>query len=131
MARGKKTEPEVIYKIMASYAITQNKNETAKLLGISESTVRKVIEENKNNPEFAKVCEQKKADFEEQATDIIYKILERIKQEIEDDENNIPLNQLSATLGVLYDKRALSRGESTDNKKVEIKLPPEVTEYAV
>jgi hypothetical protein len=42
-------------------------------------------------------------------------LLERIEKEVLDDEKDIPLNHLTTAMGTLYDKRALSRGETTQN----------------
>lgn len=37
---------------------------------------------------------------------------------------------LTTAIGTLYDKRALALGESTENTKIEFKLPKDVEEYA-
>jgi Asp-tRNA(Asn)/Glu-tRNA(Gln) amidotransferase B subunit len=115
MARGKKTSPEVVYKVMVSYAITHNNVETARQLGIPESTVRKIVEDNKKSDEFRKLCDQKKDEFAEKTSRIIDKLLARIENEVLDEEKDIPLNHLTTAMGTLYDKRALSRGETTQN----------------
>ena len=115
MARGKKTSPEVIYKVLTSYAITHNYNQTAKNLGMPEPTVEKIVKDNKDTEEFKKLCEQKREEFSEKASAIIDMLLERITKEVADDEKEIPLNHLTTAMGTLYDKRALSRGEMTQN----------------
>ncbi len=115
MARGKKTSPEVIYKVMTSYAITKNYNQTAKNLGMAESTVEKIVKDNKDTDEFKKLCEQKQEEFSEKASVIIDMLLERITETVADNEKDIPLHHLTTAIGTLYDKRALSRGESTQN----------------
>ena len=115
MARGKKTEPEMIYKVMVSYAITRNNMETSRQLGIPESTVRKIVEDNKNSDEFRKLCEEKQGEFAEKTSAIIDKLLDRITKEVDDEEKDIPLHHLTTALGTVYDKRALSKGEMTQN----------------
>lgn len=40
------------------------------------------------------------------------------------------IKALTTAIGTLYDKRALAQGESTDNTKIEFKLPKGVDEYA-
>ncbi len=130
MPRGKKTSPETIYAIMASWAVTNSYAETARTVGLAESTVKKIVDENKSNPEFEEVCRQKKADFSEHASRIIDKALKRLEQTIDDTENTIPVNHLTTVIGTLYDKKALSDGDATDNVKIEIKLPEGVEEYA-
>ena len=115
MARGKKTSPEMIYKILTSYAVTHNYNQTAKNLGMPEPTVEKIVKEHKDTDEFKKLCEQKREEFADKASVIIDMLLERITQEVADNEKEIPLHHLTTAIGTLYDKRALSKGEMTQN----------------
>ena len=115
MARGKKTSPEVIYQVMTSYAITRNMNETSKALNMPYSTVKDIIDSNIDKDEFKKLREEKENEFSEKASRIIDLLLERVENEVLDDEKEIPLNHLTTALGTLYDKRALSRGEMTQN----------------
>ena len=41
--------------------------------------------------------------------------MERITNEVNNTEKEIPLNHLTTAMGTLYDKRALSKGEMTQN----------------
>jgi len=158
--RGQKTDNKTKAKVRASYALTNSYNKTAKELGISDKTVKKIIEENPK--EFTKVYEKKKQDFADKATTIIDKGMELLKRrfdtalenqnELEElidmvisdsnsDENDklshkekmdivkkirrIELNNLSeitTSIGTLYDKRALYKGESTENNKFEVNI---------
>lgn len=122
MPRGQKTTPEVIYSVMASWAITRNCNETADKLGLAESTVRKLVKENKDKPEYAKLCDDAKDEFSEKATEVIEKAFDRLVEMLDDRERDIPVNQLTNTIGTMYDKRALAKGESTDNTKIEVDI---------
>ena len=115
MARGKKTSPEVIYQVMTSYAITRNMNETSRALNMPYSTVKDIIDGNIDKEEFAKLREEKENEFAEKSSRIIDKLLERIENEVLDTEKDIPLNHLTTAMGTLYDKRALSKGEMTQN----------------
>lgn len=128
--RGKKTSPEVIYQVMTSWAIHRNNMEVSRELGIPEATVRKIVDEHKDEEEYAKLCDEKKEEFADKATRIIDKALKRLEQAIENNEEYIPVNQLTTAIGTLYDKRALAKGESTNNTKVLIQLPEGVEEYA-
>lgn len=130
MSRGKKTSPEVIYQVMTSWAVTNNYNETSKALNMAVSTVKKIVADNKDKPEFAKLCQDKKNTFVEKADEIIDILLERIIREATDKEKDIPLSQLTTALGTVYDKRALAKGESTENTKITFDLPPGVDEFA-
>lgn len=130
MPKGKQTPPEVVYQVLTSWATTNNYSETARDLNMAESTVRKIVADNKDKPEFATLCEEKKEEFADKATRIIDKALNRLEQAIENTEEYIPVNQLTTAIGTLYDKRALAKGESTNNTKVIIELPEGIDEYA-
>lgn len=113
--RGKKTSPEVIYQVMTSWAVTNNYNETARELGMAVSSIKQIVDAHKDEEEFAKLRIEKRDDFAEKATVIIDKALERLKNAIENNEEYIPVNQLTTAIGTLYDKRALAKGETTQN----------------
>lgn len=115
MARGKKTSPEVIYQVMTSWICTRNLNQTARELNLPFSTVKNIVDANKDKEEFIKLGEQKREEFSDKASLIIDMLLERITQTVADDEKDIPLHHLTTAIGTLYDKRALSRGETTQN----------------
>ena len=151
MARGKKTSPEVIYQVMTSWAVTNNYNETANALNMAVSSVKKIVQDNKDKPEFVKLCEDKRATFADKATEIIDKGLmllkRRMDRAIEEEETlddliediwamddkemsqqtktatvnkikNMQLHNLkdiTTAIGTLYDKRALAKGEMTQN----------------
>ena len=115
MARGKKTSPDVIYQVMTSYAITRNMNETSRALDMPYSTVKDIIDSNIDKDEFKKLREEKESEFAEKSSRIIDLLLKRIENEVLDDERDIPLNHLTTAMGTLYDKRALSKGEMTQN----------------
>jgi hypothetical protein len=115
MARGKKSAPEVIYKVMTSYAITNNMRETSRNLDIPLGTVKDIIDKHKEEDEYKQLQTQKKDEFSEKASAIIDMLLERITDEVANKGKDIPLNHLTTAMGTLYDKRALNRGESTNN----------------
>lgn len=121
MARGVKTDNAKIAEIMTSYALTNSYNATAKECGVSDSTVKKVIQENQE--EFGKVQEQKKEEFADKASKLIDKAMDKLNKAL--DKDDIPVNNLTTVIGTLYDKRALAKGESTDNNKVEVTIKVE------
>ena len=122
MAQGKKTDSITIYKVMISYITTRNYSETARQLDMPESTVRKIIDDNKDKEEFTKLCEEKRDEFVDKATRIINKALDRLDKVLEDKEERIPVNNLSTVIGTLYDKRALAKGEPTNNERLTINI---------
>ena len=130
MSRGKKTSPETVYAIMGSWAITESYAETSRILNIPVKTVEDIVKKHIDKPEFAKLRRDKRDEFADKATKIINSALERLENTIDDYENNIPVNHLTTVIGTLFDKRALTQGEATENTVVEIKLPPGCEKYA-
>ena len=115
MARGKKTSPEVIYQVMTSWAVTNNYNETAKDLNMAVSSVKKIVQDNKDKDEFAKLCTEKREEFSDKASKLIDMLLERLESELDNEDKDIPINHITTAIGTLYDKRALAKGEMTQN----------------
>ena len=151
MARGKKTNPETIYKVMALWFTNYNLRETARIMGMPLSTVKGIVDEHKNADEFEELRTQTEKAFAQKTTEIIDKSLlllnRRIDRAIEHEEdldafideiwdvdedemsfkekdklvNKIKtlqlqnIKDLTTAIGTLYDKRALSRGEMTQN----------------
>lgn len=151
MARGKKTNPETVYKIMALWFTNYNLRETARELNIPLSTVKDTVDKYKNADEFQQLRTQTEKAFAQKTTEIIEKGLiilnKRLNRAIEHEEdlddlieevwdidedemsykekdklvNKIKTLQLqnikdiTTAIGTLYDKRALSRGELTQN----------------
>ena len=113
--RGKKTAPEDVYRVMTSYAMTKNISETSRQLNMPYMTVKDIIDKNIDKDEFVKLREEKENEFAEKASVIIDKIMERITNEVNNTDKEIPLNHLTTAMGTLYDKRALSKGEMTQN----------------
>lgn len=130
MAKGKKTDNGTIYKVMLSYIVTRNYSETARQLDMPESTVRKIIDDNKDKEEFAKLCEEKRDEFVEKATRLIDKALNRLEKALDDNKERIPVNNLSTVIGTLYDKKSLSEGKATVNADINIKMSKEVEDLS-
>ena len=115
MARGKKTSPEVIYQVMTSYAVTNNYNQTAKELNMSYATVKDIVQRHKDDEQFVKLQAEKREEFADKASIVIDKALNRLVQQLDDEERDIPTHHLSTVIGTMYDKRALAKGEMTQN----------------
>ena len=107
-------DSETKSKVIASYALTNSYNKTAKEFGISDKTVKKIVEENPT------LYEQKKDKFVEKADKIIDKALDKLEQEI--DKGTVPANHLATIIGTMYDKRALAKGESTENATFKVDI---------
>lgn len=123
---NKKIDNKKVQEIMTSYALTNSYNKTAKECRVSDKTVKKVISEH--SEEFTKISEQKKEKFVEYADRLIYKALDKLDKELERD--NIPVNNLTTVIGVLFDKKALVKGEATTNASITIKMNDEIKELS-
>ena len=115
MARGKKTDYDKIYNVMTTWFATHNYEETARVLNMPSATVKDIVKANKDADEFIELRRQKQEEFSDKASVIIDMLLERITKTVADGEKEIPLHHLTTAIGTLYDKRALSKGEMTQN----------------
>lgn len=111
MPRGKKTPPEVIYRIMTSWAVTNNCKETARDLELPVATVMRIVNANKDKPEFIKLRSEKLNEFSVRASEIIQKGLtlldKRFGRAIESEEElDILIDEIFAA-----DKAELSQDE--------------------
>lgn len=128
MARGKKQDSKTIIDIMTSYTMTNSFTETAKELGMPITTVESVYKANKDNPKFAKAREKIENKFVNRATSVIDKTLDVIEQKLNEavEDNDIRkytrLSELASLINTLYDKRALAKGESTQNENIEVNI---------
>ena len=130
VARGQKTNPELIYKIMTAWAVAQNVSAVARDFNMAESTVRKIVDDNKDKPEFKELCEEKREEFSKMASRLIEKAARRLEMTLDDEGKDIPANHLTTVIGTLYDKKALADGNATNNVSVSVKLPEGIDEYA-
>ena len=130
MARGVKIDNQKIQEIIASYALTNSYNATAKECGVCANSVKNIINKQKaeNSEEFAKVCEEKKEEFVEYADRLINKAMSKLDKAL--DRDDIPVNNLTTVIGTLYDKRALAKGEMTSNTSISIKMTDEIKELS-
>lgn len=118
MPRGKKTPPEVVYDIIASWAVTDNYQETADNLELPRETVRDVVEAHKDKPEFAELRRKIRGEFSTSAGRIMKKAMSRLEREIDNEDKDIPVNQLVAIVDKLYDKKALADGKPTERTEI-------------
>jgi DNA-binding XRE family transcriptional regulator len=121
MAKGKKTDTETLYKIMQLYFTYGNSAAVSKELNVPESTVRELVEKNKDKPEFVELCNKTKRKFSKDFEEILDLAIARLKTEIKEQEK-VPVSQLSTVIGTVYDKNRLEQGESTENTNQTIKI---------
>ncbi len=91
MGRGKKTPPEVIYAVMVSWSITDNLSETAEKLNMPVTTVKGIVDKNKDKEEFVKLRNEKRNEFADKASKIIDSAMtlldRRFDRALEQEEN--------------------------------------------
>lgn len=123
--QGQKLTDELKEQIKAHLVLSENKNEIAKTLGVSWSTVDKVAKEIVEQPEENEKFEKLRDDKKQKMIDKIWLSLEdaaelghQMIQDAKQGKREIPLNQISTYYGTLYDKMALMKGENTANMGV-------------
>ncbi len=109
--RGKKTSPEVVYKVMTSWVVTNNYKETARELNLPVTTVKSIVDNNKDKPEFVKLRNEKADEFSEKASEIINKGLILLKRRFDraietEEELDLLIDEIFAT-----DKEEISQDE--------------------
>ena len=90
---------------------------------ISIQTYYNVINKHKKN-DYAivnKEIAESRKNFNKRTTLLINKALDRIAEQL-DSEEDIDINKLSTTLGILYDKESLELGKSTSNNAFSINI---------
>lgn len=108
MAQGKKLNSQEIYNIMCSYFETRNYTQTSKDLGVPTSTVENIVKVHIKDKEFVELWNKKKEDFATKADIIIYKAIDKLEKQL-DNQENIPINQLTTAIGTLYDKKTIAQ----------------------
>lgn len=123
MARGKTTDTQTIYNIMASYFGTRSFTQTSRDLDIPLSTVEKLVKEHINDKEYVELWNKKKEDFVNKVDVVIYQAIDRLTKEM-DKQDNIPINQLTTAIGTLYDKKMMAQtgvmGNDTPSVQINI-----------
>ena len=118
-----KYNAQEIMNIMVSYFDTRSYNETSKELGYPYNSVKYIVRKHYEEPDFVKIREQKEAQFAERATHLIYKAMNKLNKELEQQEH-IPVNQLTTAIGTLYDKKLISQtgvlGNDTPSVQINI-----------
>lgn len=117
MPRGVKTDNKKIAEIMASYALTNSYNKTAKECKVSDSTVKKIILSNQE--EFGKVQEQKKEEFSTRANRIVDKSLELLERRFDTALNN--QDEIEELINIIFEENDPDSDKRlTQKEKVDI-----------
>lgn len=119
MAKGKKTSPEVIYKVMVSWSLTQSFAETARELGMPETTVEKIVKDHKDEKEFAELCAENKEWFKSSAERILRKSTTLLERKL--DRALYDEAQLDALIDDIFKNAVSEEGISPEHRKALIK----------
>lgn len=109
------------YKLNRSHT-TQDR--ICKKYNISRNTIYNIVNSYTKKEQDAIIdasIKEYKQNFAKKSHAIISKALDRISNQLEDAEN-INLNQLSTTIGILYDKTRLEDNLSTSNNSININI---------
>lgn len=135
-------------KACMMYVETGNMSEVARRFGVSPAAVSRWVKKrprdelealrNEKKKDFIKAAAEdiknRQADFIERssrALELALDVLEKKLMAALDEEGSaMTVNQLSTVISTLYDKRALAKGESTQNTSVTVSLPEGVRRYA-
>lgn len=129
VAKGKKTSPEMIEKIMESYKKTGSFSETARELGKPVGTVHKIVNENISDSES----------FARKATELIDMGMEfldmRFRRALDTERailkgqcdpesaKSLPkLSEITSAIGALYDKRSAASPDREVQEDINIKI---------
>lgn len=119
--RGKKYSDEIKEQAYLLYATCGNFNEVSRQINVPVTTIKGWID-NKKPDELDELRTKKKTEFVEKAGEVINIALQRLLVDLQDDEKEIPVNQLTTVIGTMYDKRALAQGEATQNSDIKVKI---------
>lgn len=90
---------------------------------VTDDTVQYWLTGFRKSDEFKRLKEKKAEQFADKADRILDKLFAAIEDSVDkarEDGNRIALNQLATTFGILYDKRALAKGEATQIQDVKV-----------
>lgn len=135
MKKGQaKLKPEEVRSFVSEYLETNSYSEVARRYDKNPSTIKFAVTkfQLEQPEEYKKIydlyLQKSEEKFIQTTTNVIDKIANRIAEKVETDENSI--SQLSTTLGILYDKRQLSRGKSTSNSAIVIQMSGDIQELS-
>lgn len=121
MARGKKTDTEIVYQVMQLYFTYGNYQKVATELDMPLTTVIDLVKKNIDKPEYVELRTKTRRRFSEDFEEILDLAITRLKSEIAV-QDKIPVSQLSTVIGTVYDKNRLENDQSTDNTEQTIKI---------
>lgn len=113
--------------IVLEYTLNRTKSTIQSIctkFGISEQTIYNVLNkytQKQRNEIVNDSIKEYRANFSKQAHNIINKAFNKLNDKLDNDDN-INVNQLSTTIGILYDKTRLEDNLSTSNNSININI---------
>lgn len=115
--------------ILIDYYISNRKDNIMNICNkyhISKSYLYEMINKYKKNNTYYSIVEKEinksRQNLTKQVDALLMKTLSRLNTEIEKDDKDINISQLSTMFGILYDKNALEQGKATSNNAFNINI---------
>jgi hypothetical protein len=115
MARGEDTDYQKLVLVMSDWFTTRSYSQVAKDLDMPQSTVFGLVNAHKDDEEFVKLRIEKEKEFAERANHLIFKNMARMDRELDKEDKDIPISQLSTAIGTLFDKKAMAQNGVVGN----------------
>lgn len=116
------TEDDIM-EIMCLFFETRSYTEVSKELDVPVATVHNIVERNINEDKYKKIRKEKEEQFIDKANHLIFKSMYKMNKELEEQEH-IPINQLTTAIGTLYDKKMMAQtgilGNDTPSVQINI-----------
>ena len=131
---GTKLSPTEIQQFVAEYFEENNYSVVARNHDKSPCTIRTAVERYRlENPEeynkiYQNYLQKSEQAFITKTTNVISRAVDKITEKMDTDE--VSIAQIATTMGILYDKRQLSMGKSTQNTAVVIKMEGDLQDLA-
>ncbi len=118
-----KYNAQEIMNIMCVYFDTRNYLDTSRILGYPKSSIQYIVERHIEDEDFVKIRLKKEEEFVRKANHLIFKSMYKMNKELEEQEH-IPINQLTTAIGTLYDKKMMAQtgimGNDTPSVQINI-----------
>lgn len=117
----RKYSEQDIYNIMLLYFETRSCLDVSKQLNIPRTTAHYIVQRHINEDKFVNIRHEKEKQFEEKANHLIFKAMNKLNKEL-DEQEHIPINQLTTAIGTLYDKKTISQSGILGNDTPSVQI---------
>ena len=120
-----KLQPSDLAEIMTEYLLDHscaNVERLAHKYNISRQRIYQIVKDKRNKDLLEESIKKNRKNFTKKCDVIINKALKRLNNELDNQNSEININQLTTALGILYDKSRLEDGLSTANQELHINI---------